>query len=155
MKQRLKLRGQARVEVRNADGSLFAVRDDHNLITNVGLAGLAGLFNGSGGNDFRYIALGTGTAPASESDTELQTEVDFGGGERKLADTRDQVTTVITDDTARNVAEFTITAGFDLSEIGLFDDLNGGVLAARRVFSPVTISPGQSVIVTWRLILSA
>lgn len=146
--------GRAKVEVFSGKERVF-VSEGKNLITNVGIASLTGLWNTASGEAFRYIALGQGTDPADATDTVLGDEVTFGGGERKLADTLDQTTTVIENDTARLIASFDITADFDLSEIGLFDEPVDGVLGAHRVFPGVSVTNGQTVVVTWTLSLVA
>lgn len=131
------------------DGKL--VVDLPNLITDVGLAQLAGLINGTVSDFGRYIALGTGTSPADAGDVALETEVTFGGGERKLADTIDRVTTTAADDTMRLIAEYAITTGFTLSEVGLFTALSGPLLVSRDVFSGISVSASQTLVVTWTI----
>jgi len=155
VKSKLKLVGRAEVKVIGKDGRVRWTDGKLNLITNVGLAGLAGLFNGASVLPFKYIGLGMGTNPADAADVALEDEVDFGGGERKLADSIDQVTDVITDDTSRIIATFDISQDFTLSEIGMFDSLAGGVLGAHRVFVGQAITAGESVVVTWTLTLAA
>lgn len=150
---RAKIVGKARIRVYR-DGALILDSPDPNLITNVGVAGLASLLNGESSSAFNYIALGEGTSPADVDDVALETEVTFGGGSRALG-TTSMATTTLTDDTAEIEATFNITADVDLTEIGLFNASSGGTLAARRVFSEVSLGNGDTVIVTWSLTVLA
>lgn len=147
---RAKIVGKARVRVYRA-GVLIVDLPDANIITNTGIAAFAALLNGEGGvAAFEYIALGEGTGPATADDVALETEVTFGGGERAQGTTSLETTT-IADDTAVIEATFNITADIDLTEIGLFNASSTGTMAARRVFSVVTVGNGDEVVVTWSL----
>jgi hypothetical protein len=148
--ERQNVRGHVKIEL---DGR--TVFEDHNLITNAGLSHIAGLLNGSQTTPFSYIALGIGVGPADVADLALESEKTDDGAERVLAQTLDRTTVTVTDDTARIVATFDITDNFDLSEIGLFSALVGGVLGAHRVFSPVAVLADQTVVVTWTLTITA
>jgi hypothetical protein len=130
------------------------VFSDHNLLTNAGLAHMAGLLNGSQTTPLKYVALGTGVTPEDAADTALGNEKLDDGAGRVLAQTLDRITTTLTDDTTRVVATFAITDNFSLSEIGLLSAVAGGVLGAHRVFSPVAVLSGQTVVITWTLALA-
>lgn len=82
---------------------------------------------------FDYIAIGTGTAEAEESDTALGNEITTGGGARV------QETYVHTADTKiwKIEHEFTFTASFSVSEAGLFNASSGGSMLCRRLFTTV------------------
>ena len=118
------------------------------IITNVGKAQVAGLINGVVTTPFQYIAIGTGTTPESATDTALQNEI-----MRALA-TCSRVTTNVTNDTAQLVYTFTFTASYAITESGVFDASTGGNMLCRRVFSAVNVVSGDSLQVTWKIVVS-
>jgi len=110
-----------------------------NIVTNVGLAAIIRLvFSGLTETKFGYLAIGTGTAPESATDTALQAEIN-----RKSA-TVSQVTTTVEGDTALLEATFSSADGLsgtsNVSEAGIFNASTGGILLARKVFSAVPIN---------------
>ena len=110
-----------------------------NIVTNVGLAAIIRLvFSGLTETKFGYLAIGTGTAPESATDTALQNEI-----KRKSA-TVSQVTTTVEGDTALLEATFSSADGLsgtsNVSEAGIFNASTGGILLARKVFSAVPIN---------------
>ena len=57
-----------------------------NLITTVGVSGIAARINGSGSPAaYTYIGLGTGTTAANVADTQLVSEMTLSGGARAAA----------------------------------------------------------------------
>jgi hypothetical protein len=146
----MKFRGHVQIEV---EGQL--VFEDHNLITNAGIAHLAGLLCGVETTPFKYVALGLGSTPADIADLTLESEKTNDGAERVLAQTIETFQTHVPNDTARLIATYDITHDFNLSEIGLFNALTDGVLGAHRVFSPVAVLNGQTVVITWTLTVTA
>jgi len=145
-----RLRGHVKIEVEGR-----TVFEDHNLITNAGIAHIASLLVGVETTPFKYVALGTGTSPADVADLALETEKTDDGAERVLAQSIDTFQSNVEGDTARLIASFAVTDDFDLSEIGLFSALVAGVLGAHRVFSPVSVLADQTVVVTWTLTVTA
>jgi hypothetical protein len=131
------------------------VFEDHNLLTNAGLAQIASLLISGSTLPFNYIALGTGTTPADVSDTALEAEKVTDGVPRKVANSGALTTTTVTNDTAQLIAIFNAPGGFSLSELGLFTAISSGVLGARRVFSPISVLNLQTITVTWTLTVVA
>jgi len=110
-----------------------------NIITNVGLAAIIRLvFAGLTETKFSHLAIGTGTAAESATDTALQNEV-----KRKTA-TITQTTTTVSGDTALCEATFssadTLSGTMNISEAGIFNASTGGILLARKVFSAIPIN---------------
>lgn len=128
------------------DGKL--VIDQKNLITNVGVARIAGLLCGLSSDYARYIALGTGDSPADVGDIALETEVSAGGAGRTEVDA-ELTTTTIENDTMSVQATFNLTAALELTEMGLFDADEEGTLFSRITFATVSASDGQTLVVTW------
>lgn len=116
----------------------------HNTITNVGFAGLAArlLWDASEGatvKQFKYLALGIGTTPASASDTTLGSEIVDSGLTRSVA-TLSRVTTTQTNDTAQLVYTWTsLTNTKAVTEIGVFNESSSGILLGHQVFPAVNL----------------
>jgi len=110
-----------------------------NIITNVGLAAIIRLvFSGLTETKFGYLAIGTGTASESATDTALDNEV------KRKAATISQTTTTVTGDTALCEATFsstdTLSGTMNITEAGIFNASSGGILLARKVFSAIPIN---------------
>jgi len=122
-----------------------------NLVTNAGFALNAGLLSGVGSPaTVGYIALGTGTTPASATDTALQAEITTGGLARAAA-TKSLVTTSVTNDTAQFLYTFTSSASFAVTESGLFNAASGGTLFAHQVFAAINVNSGDNLQATWKV----
>lgn len=124
-----------------------------NLITTVGVAGIAARINGSGSPAaYTYIALGTGTTAAADADTQLVNEVTTSGGARANSSV-----SVVTTDTAGDTAQlqntFNFTSGgtFAITESGVLNAASTGTLLARQVFSAINVVSGDSLQVTWKI----
>lgn len=122
-----------------------------NLITNAGLAVVAGQINGVTTAPVTAIAIGIGTTAAAAGDTALESEITTNGGERGAA-TASRVTTTQTNDTAQWVKTFSFTGSFAVTEEGLLDNnTSGGNLLARQVFSAVNVASGDSLQITHKV----
>ncbi|MCF7898936.1 MAG: hypothetical protein K9L31_03225 [Candidatus Pacebacteria bacterium] len=121
-----------------------------NLVTNAGMADVAGLINGSGSPaSFTYIALGSGSTSADATDTTLETEITTNGGARAEAAVS-LVTTDVTDDTAQLVETFSFTGALSITESGVLNAASSGTLLARQVFSTISVANGDSLQITWK-----
>lgn len=141
---------------RNLTSSLFGHFADSmvvsNLITTVGVAGIAARINGSGSPDaYTYIGLGTGATGAADGDTEIETEITTSGGARAAASVS-VVTTDTAGDTAQLQLTFNFTTGgtFAVTESGVLNASSAGTLLARQVFSAINVASGDSLQVTWK-----
>jgi len=125
-----------------------------NIVTNAGLSEMIKLVFGLGGTAFGYIAIGTGTAAESATDTALQTEI-----KRKSA-TKSQTTTTVSGDTCLLTATFSSADGLTgtsaVTEAGVFNAATGGVLLCRKVFSAVNVNwdAGDTLTVNYYVQLS-
>lgn len=134
-------------------GVMIDERDGKNLITNTGIAGIAGLIVQSGSTaPFTYIAIGTSTATASSTETALVSEISTGGGERG-AGTPSRVTTDITNDTAQILKTFTFTTTgtFAITEAGVFNAAASGTMLCRQVFTAITVTTNDTLDVTYKI----
>lgn len=116
-----------------------------NIITNVGLDRMIKRVFGIPADPFTYLAIGDGSAtspgtcpPEAPTNTSLGREI-----ARKPA-TVTQVTTTVTNDTARLEATFSSADGLSgtsaVCEAGVFDAPSGGNMLARKVFGVVNMN---------------
>lgn len=123
-----------------------------NLVTTVGVAGVAARLNGSGSPAaYTYIAIGTGATAANIADTTLEAEITTSGGARANSTVSVQ-TTDTSGDTAQllNTFAFTTGASFAITESGVLNAGSSGTLLARQVFSAINVASGDSLQVTWK-----
>ncbi len=123
-----------------------------NLITTVGVAGIAARINGSGSPAaYTYIGLGTGTTAAADANTQLEQEITTSGGARAAASVS-VVTTDTAGDTAQlqNTFNFTTGGTFAITESAVLNAASTGTLLARQVFSAINVASGDSLQVTWK-----
>ncbi len=119
-----------------------------NLITTKGKEIISKQLNGVTTAPVTAIAIGIGNTAANAADTALDSEITTNGGERDAATASNQTTTT-TGDTARWVLTFSFTGSFAVVEEGLFDNnVSGGNLLARQVFSAVNVVNGDSLQIT-------
>jgi len=131
------------------DGNIKDTREYSNLVTNAGLAGLASLLNGAGGEAaFTYLAIGIGTTTeADEEDTTLESEVVSVGGERASA-TASRTSSTVANDTARLLHTWTFTGSLAITETGALNAASAGTLLNRSVFAAVSVETTDSLQVT-------
>lgn len=146
------LTGTIKLELLDKDGKVIQTQIIKNLIMNLGKAATAGLLNGQVTSFIRYIAIGTDSTAAAATQTALLAEITTGGGSRTAA-TPSRVTTTVTNDTARFVANWTFSAGFTIREIALLDSASLGVMFARQVVNQ-TVTNGQGLQATWDIAVS-
>jgi len=135
------------------NGEVIDRRFFPNVVTNDGLAEVAGLINGVTSGAFTYIAIGTGTTSETSSDTILETEITSGGGSRASA-TTSRVTTSQTNDTAQLQYTFSFTSSFAVTESGCFDASGpppAGEMLCRKVFSAMNVANGDAIQITWKI----
>jgi len=144
--QPLGVKGTVELVARNADGEVIARRMIENLITNVGLAFLAG--DPTGDTDMttmKYIAIGTGVAAAAAADTTLGTEI-----ETRAVGVQTRVTTTVANDTYQAVGTVSITGTHAVTECGLLSANAVGTLGARQVFAALNLVNGDTLELTWK-----
>ena len=96
------------------------------------------------GNEPKWIDMGTGTTPATVTDTVLGTP----GPEARTVGVMTQETTNTTDDTLQVVGTITCTTGAKaITECGLFTHLTSttGFLYLRATFDPINLQIGDSI----------
>jgi len=146
------LKGWIEINHYDSQGNLIEQIATPNVITNVGLAEAAGLLVGdvTGMTKFDYMAIGTGTAAATATDTQLQTEITDGGGER-AGTTGTRVTTSVTNDTSQFVTTYSFTGSYTVTESGVLNAASTGTMLCRQTFSAINVANGDSLQVTWKV----
>ena len=115
-----------------------------NLVVNSGLSYVAGLMGGFQSAPFKYIAIGLGDTPATETDTSLDNEY-----VRSEADNIELVTTEAENDTLQLTKTWAFTSRKAICEAGVFNE--EGVMLSRRVFSACNIENGINLRIIWRI----
>jgi hypothetical protein len=143
----LKATGYIRFDLFDENGNLKEHKEIKNVVVTVGKNYLATWLTAATQADYfmRYIALGTGAAAASASDTALGTE---------LA-TRVAGTLTSSGAVWQNVATF--GAGVNtgaITEAGIFSASSAGTMFARQTFGTITKAAGDSLQVTWQITIS-
>lgn len=138
------------------DGKIIDKKLINNVITNAGLAEVAGLIvtdQAAALTAFDYIAIGTGTTGASTADTALVAEITTSGGAR-TGTTGTRTNTTVTNDTGQWVATFNFIGTFAVTESGIFNKSSTGDMLCRQTFSAINVASGDSLQVTWKVACS-
>lgn len=135
------------LHIRN--GQVIDSRHYTNMVMDVGKAEVAGLINGSTSGAFTYMAIGVGTDPEDHAETGLFSEITTGGGARAAASCT-RVTTTYTNDTAQWVKTWTFSAGFAVTESGIFDDPTAGIMLCRKTFGAINVVSADQLQITWK-----
>ena len=153
-KEKAGMMGIIEIVHRSKDGEVKEKRLVRNKITNAGLAAItAVLLTDVAGNEFDYIAVGTGTTAAAATDTALETEITDSGLAR-AAGTGTRVTTTVTNDTAQLATTFSVTGSKAVTEVGMLNAASAGDLLARQVFSALNVVNGDSLAITWKIVFT-
>jgi hypothetical protein len=147
MKESLKLQGKISIKHYNEDGKLLNEFSKQNVVVTVGKNYLAGWMAAASqaGYFMQYIGLGTGTAAALASDTNLETPLP----------SRIAGNITSSSNTWRNQATF--GAGVNsgaITESGLFSESSGGTMMARQVFPVINKQAGDTIVFTWEISFS-
>ena len=102
------------------------------------------LLDSPNGNQPQWIDMGTGTTPAADTDTVLETP----GPEARTVGVMSQITTTTTDDTLQVVGTITkTTSAGAITECALFTHLTSttGFLYLRATFDAINLQVGDSI----------
>jgi len=154
MKDKMKVRGLITLKVTDKKGKLKEEKEIKNTICNLGLKAIVGLTgNIDSQTAFTYLAAGTGTTAAGATDTALETEITDSGLERASV-TPTSETTTATDDTLQLVKAWSVTGTNAVTEIGILNAASAGVLLGHQVFSALNVVSGDTLTVTYQVVLS-
>lgn len=142
--------GTLKLELRNAAGKLKASQT-HNLVVNLGIAGIAARIHKDAEPKVTHMALGTGNAAVLPADIALGTET-----ARVAMQSTNTVTEVVADDAVQFVAEFGPGVGTGaLTEAGLFTAASAGKMWCRSVFGALTKEAEDTLTIAWVLRIGA
>lgn len=151
----VQVRGLARLMVLNPDGSLVSDTGfQENIITNLGLAALAGLAGNTGAiTAFGYLEVGTSSTAALASQTTLVAAITDTGLARAAA-TVSRSTTTQTNDTLQFDYSWTASGSKTVLEIGVFNAASAGVMLARKVTTSTAVTNGQVLVGQYKIIFA-
>lgn len=147
MNTAIKVQGFLRVTVVDSKGNEKVVFDDHNLIVDSGLSGLANLVSGTTSNPITILKAGDGNTAPSATDTVLS-------GAQVGPDKSFSVVTVDSGGTP-GLIDFQTSLGTGegngstIQEVGLF--FSDGTMFSRQVIGAVTKTSAITVTFNWRI----
>jgi hypothetical protein len=149
MQDGLGMKGKFELKLSAEDGRLKDCRDNvFNVITLSGKGIVAGLvLKDVAGSAFDSIAIGIGTAAATNTQVALDSEY----AKTDCTGTRVQVTS--TNDTAQLVGTFAFTGAAAVVEAGVFNvsATTTGVMLARQTFAALNATSGDTLAVTYKV----
>ncbi len=110
-------------------------------VVNAGLAIITNLLSGLGGTVPKYVGWGTGTTPATTSDSGLETP----SAESRTDGTPTRETDTVTNDTFQVVGAIESASTQAITEVGLFDAATSGNLFLHGTFSAINVNSGDSI----------
>ncbi len=155
------------ITARHADGTVFAERKVHNLVTNGGFTYIEGQISGTPGAAAVYIGLANDTSNANvgtvaATDTTLatsgtgSTEITaagfWNGGTARWAGTFTADSPGAKQYTVVKV--ITATATQACNKVGLFTATTAGTMVYEALFTQVTVNNTDTLTVTWTVTLS-
>lgn len=132
------VKGTLRIFVKRR-GEWVKVVERKNVITNSGLSQSIKLIFGLDTSYFQYIAIGTGTTPPSESDTQLENEIQRFSATAEYSDPYNVILKVTME----------MTQSASITEAGVFNKDTGGVMLARQTFDAVNVEAGDLLKIEW------
>jgi len=147
MNEDLKVKGHISIVVKDKDGNIKDTREIDNLVVTSGKTYLATWLAAAtqASNFMSYVGLGTGTTPASASDTALQNPL------------ASYVQGVLSSTSNSWINTCTFGAGVNtgaITEAGLFSSAVPGTMFAHQVFTVVTKGAADSMLVIWTVSFS-
>jgi len=133
----------------DGEGNILGEYDGHNVVVLGGLQNMALLLlsdQSGSAVDFDYIAIGTSSTAATNTETALVAEDSRSAGAGTIT------STTLSNDTAQLQVTFAITgADRAIGESGVFSSASAGTMLCRKTFSDINVSTGDSLQVTWKV----
>lgn len=101
------------------------------------------------GTEPKYVAWGTGTTAAVETNTALETE----SAEDRTEGTSTQQTTTTSNDTYQVIGTITSLSTQAITEVGLLDASSGGNAFMRATFDAINLNADDSIQFTIKTVL--
>ena len=146
---KLKLRGDVALVLKDKDGNVKDSREIHNLVVSAGLTFICSRMAGTSAGVMSHMALGSGTTAASAGQTDLVSIL----GSREALDSTSASSNTIT-----YVSSFEAGEGTGaVTEAGVFNAASSGsgTMLCRTVFPAVNKQADDTMSVTWTITLSA
>lgn len=141
-KESVKLSTNVTLELRGADGALKDRRELHNMVVTAGKNKLLAATGAETISQFGFVAVGTGTAAPTLTDTALGAQTARTAG----------ALTNPTPAQLQLVASFAAGAAVGaITESALLDAATGGTMLARQTFAPVNVGASDTLAITWTL----
>ncbi len=102
------------------------------------------------GAEAKYVNMGTGAGVSAKTDTDLFTP----SSEARVNGTSTSVTTTVANDTQQVVALIVADATKTFTNVGIWDVLTGGTLAAKSDFAGTPLNAGDGINWTLKTTLS-
>jgi hypothetical protein len=147
------LNGFIKIDHFDENGNLIQTVETPNTVVDTGFTEVAGLFcsDVSGSyTAFDYIAVGTGVASATATDTALATEITDSGLTR-AASTGTLTTENTALDTAQFVHQFSVSDTQAVTESAIFNTSSAGTMLCRQTFSAINVANGDTLQITWKV----
>jgi len=140
--EKLTATGELHVVLTGADGQVKTDVVVPNLVVATGLNFIVSRMKDAAATVMSHMTLGTGTTPAADGDTSVETEI---VGARTALTSTTVATNQIT-----YVASFAAGVGTGaVTESGILNATSGGAMLCRTVFPVVNKQAGDSMTVTW------
>lgn len=147
----IKLKGLVKLDIYDVNGKLKDTTGWlENTITKTGLAQIALLAGDASAVPFTYLAVGTDSTAAANTQTALVAEITDTGLERAAA-TVSRVTTTETNDTLQLVKTWTASGSKTVEEIGIFNAASTGTMLGRKVTGSKALSNGETLTATYKV----
>jgi len=150
--ERTGLCGQMHIVLRDNYGYLKEERDGPNVVTNTGIAEIVKLACSEAADCWTHIAIGESSTAATVTQTSLEAEITSAGGSRDASTVTSDVENT-TDDTIQLVSGWNFTSDMTVRESGVFNNVSGGTMLCRQVFTALPVDNGDSLTITWRITL--
>jgi hypothetical protein len=143
----IKITGDVRIDLFDANGIVKDTREIKNLVVTVGKTFIASRMVGVSATVMGWMELGTGTTAAAVGDTTLQTVI---ASSRVTLTSGTSATNVAT-----YVASFPAGTGTGaVTEAGIFNAASAGTMLCRTVFSVVNKGAADAMSITWTITVS-
>ena len=147
MINKLKVKGDLNIVVKDKDGKIKDTRKVNNLVVDAGLDFITQRMTANTATVMSHMAIGTGTANAAAGNTSL-------GSQSGSRETLDVIT--VTDNAIAYTAIF--EAGDqtgNITEAGIFNASSSGTMLCRTTFGAVTKNSDDTMTIVWTITVSA
>jgi len=147
LNDKLKLRGDVAIVLRDKDGNVKDERKITNLVVNSGLAYICSRMAGSSPSVMTHMGAGSGTTAAAAGQTDLVSIL----GSREALDSTSASANAITFQCTWEAGKSTGA----ITESGIFNSSSGSTMLARVVFAVVNKAASDTLSITHTITLTA